>query len=59
LKLTFGMNTVRILRICPYLTKNLVNNRTLDMHCNLTEIIDELYLDGKSAGYICSVYVSG
>ncbi|CAG5132762.1 unnamed protein product, partial [Candidula unifasciata] len=57
LSVNFTLGTTAV--ICYFMKKQLVDNRTLDVHCDLTQLIDTIDLTGRSVGFLCSVHVSG
>ncbi|BFZ21501.1 hypothetical protein BsWGS_24541 [Bradybaena similaris] len=57
LTVTFSANATPV--DCDSLKTNVVDKRTVDLHCSLTEEIDEVTLNALEVSGLCSVYVSG
>ncbi|CAG5135121.1 unnamed protein product, partial [Candidula unifasciata] len=36
-----------------------VNDRTVDIHCDLSEVVKQVIITGEGVKYLCSVYISG
>ncbi|CAG5135120.1 unnamed protein product [Candidula unifasciata] len=36
-----------------------VNDRTVDIHCDLSEMVKQVIITGEGVKYLCSVYISG
>lgn len=57
LQLTLSFNELRV--ECPDLKTQVVDSRTLDMHCLSEDDINTVTLVGEAVAKLCSVYVSG
>ncbi|CAG5114848.1 unnamed protein product, partial [Candidula unifasciata] len=57
LSVGFMNNSVPV--ACTNLKAYEVDDKTMDVHCNLTKTFDEVVLVGDAIQYLCSVYISG